>query len=179
MWQEDSVPAFKKKLKAEGEEGEALPGASGAAASSEEALPDPSAGNSGCVFVNDLAPECTEKEIRGSFKRFGFLDTIHINYDKQCGYVTFLSAVSAVRAVNEMNGSLFCGRHRLLRGLCAYTVLSSHCSHAVATIAFRYPLKSSSFGSDPSSSRPPRDQSQPMPGHPPPAFQPCTPWPYP
>jgi len=107
--QEEHVPTFKKKLKSEGEEGDAS-GPNTAAAGEEAALPDPSAANNGTVFVNDLAPECTEKELRGSFKRFGFLDSIHINYDKQCGYVTFLSSVSAVRAVNEMKDSLFCGR---------------------------------------------------------------------
>ena len=31
-----------------------------------------------------------------------------MNTGHQCAYVTFLSAVSAVRAVNEMNGAMFC-----------------------------------------------------------------------
>lgn len=103
--QEDTGPKLKKRQRSELETAPALDSFPTLGAVDESDRP-----SHGTIFINDLSYMCSEKELLRTFKRFGFVDSVHMVHSKGCAYITFASATSAARAIAEMNGSLFCGQ---------------------------------------------------------------------
>lgn len=69
-----------------------------------------------CLFLGDLSLFCNEDDISATFSQFGQLADVRIKRNKTTkrnlsyGFVEYVSMDSAVMAMNEMNGKVFCGR---------------------------------------------------------------------
>lgn len=69
-----------------------------------------------CLFLGDLSLFCNEDDISATFSQFGQLADVRIKRNKTTkrnlsyGFVEYLAMDSAVTAMNEMNGKVFCGR---------------------------------------------------------------------
>lgn len=85
-------------------------------------LTDPSMGvgqqqpQSFCLFLGDISLFCSETDLANAFRVFGELVDVRIKKNKTTkrnlsyGFVEYTTYQSAVAAINEMNGKLFCGR---------------------------------------------------------------------
>jgi RNA recognition motif-containing protein len=69
-----------------------------------------------CLFLGDLSMFCTEEDLRQAFIGFGELADVRIKRNKTTkknlsyGFVEYVQPTCAVKAMNEMNGKIFCGR---------------------------------------------------------------------
>lgn len=81
------------------------------------------ANNSGksSLFIGDLAIFCSEREIEDAFSPFGEIQEIKIMRSEETsrnlsyGFIKFSSALSAKRAMTELNGVILCGRPLRIR----------------------------------------------------------------
>ena len=68
------------------------------------------------LFIGNLAIFCTERDIEEAFSPFGIILSISIKCDEETnknlsyGFIKFASEISAVEAMNSLNGQLLCGR---------------------------------------------------------------------
>ena len=68
------------------------------------------------LFVGDLSIFCTETDLREAFSAFGELSEVKIirceetKKNLSYGFVKFAETESAVKAIDELNGSMLCGR---------------------------------------------------------------------
>ena len=68
------------------------------------------------VFVSNLHQEISEDDVQDKFSDFGAIKNIHLNLDRQSGYVKGYALIEyerqeeARRAVNEMNGQIILGQ---------------------------------------------------------------------
>ncbi|XP_032220437.2 probable RNA-binding protein 19 isoform X2 [Nematostella vectensis] len=73
-------------------------------------------GESGRLFLRNLAYSCSEEDIQHLFEKFGPLSEVNLPLDKHTnktigiGFVTFLMPEHAVKAFNELDGTVFQGR---------------------------------------------------------------------
>eukprot|EP00794_Sanderia_malayensis_P013983 gene13983-15441_t len=95
--EEESMPWDKKNVYNEGEE--------------EEPAED-----SGRLFIRNLSYTCEESEIKELFQTHGPIAEVHLPIDKTTkrvtgiGFVTFVMPEHAVKALNELDGTVFQGR---------------------------------------------------------------------
>lgn len=68
------------------------------------------------LFLGDLSLFCTEDDLRVAFQPFGNLVEVRIKRSKEnkknlsYGFVEYSSPVEAIRAMQVMDGKIFCGR---------------------------------------------------------------------
>ena len=68
------------------------------------------------LFIGDLAIFCTEIEIQSLFASYGELQEIKIMRSEETsrnlsyGFIKFANALSAKRAMADLNGYILCGR---------------------------------------------------------------------
>lgn len=68
------------------------------------------------LFLGDLSLFCNEEDISNTFSMFGQLCDVRIKRNKATkrnlsyGFVEYTTLDSAISAMNEMNGKVFCGR---------------------------------------------------------------------
>ncbi|RYG96887.1 RNA-binding protein [archaeon] len=76
-----------------------------------------SANNKNTLFLGDLSTFCSEREIHQAFSPYGEILEIKIMRSEETyrnlsyGFIKFANANSAKKALNGLNGVLFCGRH--------------------------------------------------------------------
>lgn len=69
------------------------------------------------LFLGDLSAFCNEEDIHKLFSPFGEIVEIKIMRSEETsrnlsyGFIKFASAACAKKAMNAINGTLFCGRH--------------------------------------------------------------------
>lgn len=68
------------------------------------------------LFVGDLSFFCTELELVNIFSRFGPIETLEIKRGRHGdslmhGFLEFVNEADAYRAIQEVNGRKFMGRH--------------------------------------------------------------------
>lgn len=69
------------------------------------------------LFLGDLSTFCTEQDIHHLFAPFGEVVEIKIMRSEETmrnlsyGFIKFSNPVSAKKALNALDGSLFCGRN--------------------------------------------------------------------
>jgi multiple RNA-binding domain-containing protein 1 len=74
------------------------------------------AGETGRLFVRNLAFSATEEDLRKHFTRYGELEEVHIPIDKSTkrpigvAFLKFVLPQDAVRALNELDGTIYQGR---------------------------------------------------------------------
>lgn len=72
--------------------------------------------DTGRLFLRNLSYVTTENDLRKLFSRFGTLNEVHISTDKETkkskgfGFVTFMFPHDAVKAQQELDGTIFQGR---------------------------------------------------------------------
>lgn len=82
--------------------------------------------NKATLFLGDLSTFCTERDIHMAFSPFGEVVEIKIMRSEETyrnlsyGFIKFAYASAAKKAMNGLNGVLFCGRH--LRFACSPTL---------------------------------------------------------
>lgn len=75
------------------------------------------AGSKCTLFLGDLSTFCNEEDIHNAFSPFGFIQEIKImrseetNRNLSYGFIKFSSPADARKAMNALDGTLFCGRH--------------------------------------------------------------------
>jgi len=68
------------------------------------------------LFVGDLSIFCTEEDLREAFEEYGELSEVKIirceetKKNLSYGFVKYVETEAAVRAIEELNGSMLCGR---------------------------------------------------------------------
>jgi RNA recognition motif-containing protein len=73
--------------------------------------------NKSTLFLGDLSTFCTEKDIHDVFSQFGEVVEIKIMRSEETlrnlsyGFLKFANPANAKKAMNALDGSLFCGRH--------------------------------------------------------------------
>lgn len=70
----------------------------------------------GSIFVGNLAIFCTERDLDEAFSPFGHIISISIKCDEETnknlsyGFIKYSTELSALQAMESLNGSLLCGR---------------------------------------------------------------------
>jgi len=73
--------------------------------------------NKTALFLGDLSTFCTEQDIRDVFSLYGDILEIKIMRSEETlrnlsyGFIKFSHSAAAKRALQALNGILFCGRH--------------------------------------------------------------------